>query len=38
MDTVDTKDRGPGMALRICIKDALLLLGLLTTGEWDPGL
>lgn len=38
MDTSDTKDRGPGMALSTRIKAELLLLGLLTTGEWEPGL
>lgn len=30
--------RGPRMALRIPIRAPLLLIGLLTTGEWDPGL
>lgn len=30
--------RGPGMALRIPVNAPLLLMGLLTTGEWDPGL
>lgn len=30
--------RGPRMALRIPIWAPLLLMGLLTTGEWDPGL
>lgn len=38
MDTADTKDRGPGMALSTHFKAALLLLGLLRTGEWEPGL
>lgn len=30
--------RGPRMALRIPIQAPLLLMGLLTTGEWNPGL
>lgn len=38
MDTAGTTGRRPGMALRTRTRAPLLLLGLLTTGEWDPGL
>ena len=37
MVTVGATGRGPGMALRLPIRTPLLLMGLLMTGEWDPG-
>lgn len=38
VDATGAIGRGTGMALRIPIQAPLLLMGLLTTGEWDPGL
>lgn len=38
VDTAGVTGRGPRMALRTPIRAPLLLMGLLTAGEWDPGL
>lgn len=37
MDPLGATGRGLEMALRTPVRAPLLLMGLLTTGEWDPG-